>query len=300
MAYVEPLPADVDWNFISMLSLMQQQYPGIIPLLQQPGVFDVVSRSITEKWAPDRLQLALTQTDYYLNTPKSKREWDAFVITDPATARQITLDTWQMVNDMSRQLGVGFEGMMGVQFVQLALEQQWTPEQIKYQMLLSSNKKVQGGAALAMQAAQINAMAEAYGLPIHHDQAIDYATRIQAGSMDMFSVQGTLLEQAKSMYPALSPYFDRGGTMRDYAAPYFALAANELGINPNQIDLNNPKWTALIFGSDGKGGQTINSMQDALKMIRNDPAFGFDGSSRALEDASTLAEKLMQRMGAAA
>jgi hypothetical protein len=117
------------------------------------------------------------------------------------------------------------------------------------------------------------------------------------GSMDMKSIQGSFLTQAIGLYPALTPILERGMTVREYSEPYFQLAARELGINPNAIDLTNPAWMELVLGNSDKGEQGVNTMGEALKKLRSDPRYGYDTGIPGRTEAARLSTQIMQMFG---
>jgi hypothetical protein len=290
-----------------ILNIIQTQYPEAIPFLQADGVFDVYVRYIQSQqgqegnppWTPQQMMAELKKTPYYQNTPSSKIEWDLMSATSPADARQSAEQMFRLVNDLKSQLGLDFDPQMGFDFVKIALEQGWDPGEVKYHMLASVNKKMSGGGAIGTSAAEAQKMAEAYGLPLSDEKALEYGQQLQQGALDAAGLQGKFMEQAKALFPALQPFLEQGQTVRDYAEPYFQMAVQELGIQPNQIHLQNPKWMELFVTANDKGEQRIRTMQEALKYIRTDAAMGYDTSSNATKTASTLAENLMQRFGAA-
>lgn len=297
-----------EWSWMQILAYVRDFMPWAVPFLNQPGVADVLIRYVKAKqegnvgnppWSEAKLQAELAATGYFQTTTTQQRSWDMLKVTSPADAALSAANVWRVVLDLEKQLGVKIPNIDTMfAFINKALANGWDANRIKYELLATIGKTVVGGAALGATANQINAMAEAYGLPMSDSSAMDYAMKIQQGAMDMTAVQGTLTQQAINMYPALTPFLERGGTVREYAAPYFQLAVQELGINPAQIDLQNPKWTSL-FLTTTKGKQGILSLQDALVKIRNDPAFGYDRAPSAISSAVGLATSLQKMFGAA-
>jgi hypothetical protein len=81
---------------------------------------------------------------------------------------------------------------------------------------------------------------------------------------------------------------------------YLQIAQQELGVNPSDISLTDAKWMKALNQVDPKTGQrAAMSLDSWLSTIRSDAAYGYDKTSKARGDATTLAAQLQQRFGAA-
>lgn len=302
-------------DIMQILNIIQTQYPDAMPILKQPGVFQVYVDYLNsndpnrpagvEPWTKAELEAHLRATPYYQNTPQAGRDWDILRATDPATANTKLEQTKRTIDDLSSQLGVqlntnGGMSSPGFAFLVDAMKYGWDENEIRYRLLASVNKTA-GGGMLATQAAQIKSMANDYGVPLSDKAVMNWATKVSQGAMDMNGVQGYLIEQAKSLFPALAPALDKGITVKDYAAPYLQLAQQELDINPSDVNLTDQKWMAALNQVDPKTGQRVSMSLDSwLSKLRTDPAYGYDTTAKGRQDATTLAAQLQQKLGAAA
>lgn len=294
-------------DLMTALNIIQTQYPDALPILNKPGVAQVYFDYLSSQppWTTAQLQAALRATPYYQNSPQAVRDWDILQATDPATASQKAEVAKRTIDDLQRELGVTLDTSGGFSspafsFLVDAVKYGWDANEIRYRMLASVNATSSGG-AVGSQAAQIKSMANDYGVPLSDQSVMRFAHQMLSGDMDQQGVQGYLIEQAKSLFPALTSALDQGITVKDYAAPYLQLAQQELDVNPASINLTDPKWMAALNQIDPKTGQRVSMALDSwLAKIRTDPAYGYDSTAKGRQDATTLAAQLQQRFGAAA
>lgn len=290
-------------DFWQLLATIQDQFPQYIPILSKPGVFQVLADTINHGWSAEKRDAALAQTPYYLSTDLAHRQWDNLQATDPATASQKAEQVKRTMDDLQHSLGITLDNTGGLSspafsFFVNAVTEGWTPDEIKYRMLASVNSTVDGG-AVASSAANVKQMANDYGVPLSDNTTMSYARQMTAGSMDQKALQGYLIEQAKSLFPALSTALDQGITVKQYVDPYIQLAQQNLGLNPSTVNLTDQKWMNLLNQVDPKTGQRVSmSLDQALSTMRTDPSWGYDQTSQARQSATQLAQQLGQKFGA--
>lgn len=290
-------------EFLDFLNKIQTEFPQAIPILSQPGVLAVYKQAIDEGWAADRINAALEQTEWWKTTDQSARQWQALQITDPASASQRATDTKQLLQDAMAATGVqlsndGGLGSQQFQFFAKAVQQGWDAARIRYELLAIGGGH---GGDVAAQATTVKGLANDYGVPLSDAATMDWATKLAQGAITTDSVRGYLVEQAKSLFPALAGALDRGITVRQYVDPYLQIAQQELGINPATVSLTDQKWMTALNQVDPKTGQRVSmSLDDWLKKIRTDPAYGYDTTSKGRQDATQLATTLQAKFGAAA
>ncbi len=208
------------------------------------------------------------------------------MIADAEAATGIKLDT------------TGGLSSQGFQFLSKASMAGWDAARIRYELLAIGGGN---GGDVAAQGLNVKNLANQYGVPLSDQAAMDWATKLAQGAITEDSVKGYLVEQAKSLFPALAGALDRGITVAQYADPYIQIAQQELGINPASVSFTDPKWMQALNQVDPKTGQRVSmSLDDWLKTIRTDSRYGYDTSSQGRQSATQLATALQQRFGAAA
>jgi hypothetical protein len=274
-------------DFWRLLELIGQQFPQYLPLLSEPGIFDI-------------FKSAIQQTPWFKNTPANDRQWYLLDITDPATARQRKADSGIAVNQIAQQMGVRLSAYDSAIIALNAAVNGWDASRIKMEVVAKSNGGSLGPGGIGDTMHQFQALASQYGVPVNHNDLYWWAANTEGGNVTEAGFRDFVTEQAMNLYPALKGALSQGLTVAQYAAPYFSLAANELGINPTQISPMNPQWMKLLLGSNDKGAQRVLDLNESLRMIRSDPSFGYDRGTPAITQASTFATQLLRQFGAAA
>jgi hypothetical protein len=302
------MPTDIFGNtapegqltFGAILAIIQQQYPQMLPFITEPGIFDILKQAIEHpaEWSPERFTAAIQNTPFFKNTPLNQRQWYVLDVTDPATARQRKEDASIGVRQIAQQLGLNVSAYDSAIISLNAAVNGWDASRIKMELVAHSNGASLGPGGIGDTMTQFEGYAASQGVPVNHNDLYWWAANTEGGNVTEAGFRDFITQQAINLYPALRPSLEQGMTVAQYAAPYFQLAANELGINPNQINLLNPKWTGLFLNKGGQGGaQTVVDLNDALAKIRTDPAFGYDHGLPAVTQASRFAAQLQQKFG---
>ena len=102
-------------------------------------------------------------------------------------------------------------------------------------------------------------------------------------------------EQAKILYPNAAGMLDNM-TLTDIAQPYFADAANTLGLSDAQIDIMDPKWTGFLSGGSNGG---VMSRDEWERVLKTDTRYGWDQSTNARQQFADLGDALLGAFGKA-
>lgn len=295
----------------AIMELIRAQYPELVPLLQQPGVWDAISTAVEGNYSPARLQASLQATDYYRNTPANERAWYITATIDPATAAMRSQQYQQKMSNLVQQTGINPNGQVASQLLHDAIVNQWSDTEFKMNLLTrgygqtDASGTVAGlqkpGGELAANATQVHALASQYGVPISDQAALDWGAKLTAGSVDQNAVTGYMIEQAGLLYPSLAGpggALDQGITVANYMDSYKQIAVQELGMNPSDFNLSNPKWSAPLVQVDPKTGTRVQmNLQDWQTKLRTDPTYGYDSTQGAKNQAATLVSQLGQKLG---
>ena len=144
-------------------------------------------------------------------------------------------------------------------------------------------------------------MAAQYVIPISDKTMERWTENVLRGEATPEDFQSFMVTQAKSRWddPQLVAALDRGVTVDQYLDPYREMAAQELELNPEDINwLGNPKWSEAIFHTNEKGERRFLSLADWQKQLRNDPRYGYDKTTVARDAAASFTTELGQMFGA--
>ena len=144
---------------------------------------------------------------------------------------------------------------------------------------------------------EIRSMARSYGITVT-DQFVQEKVRegMRQGSGWQSWLEGqrnVFREQAKLLYPKVADKFDQF-TLGDMLTPYLNDASELLGININQMNYDDPMWTAALNGTEGP-----LSRDEWLRVLRTDKKYGYDSTVRARQEYTELADDLLAAFGMA-
>ena len=178
----------------------------------------------------------------------------------------------------------------------------WLSEQYKQS---TSKESSPDGASLTLSTSgtasdiqnQLKTLANSYGIRVTDDllrektgEALGQGERWRewvSGQEDFFK------QQAKIMYPKAAPMLDNMN-LKQISEPYFADAADVLGISAAQMDLLDPKWTGFLNGQNG-----VLSRDEWERVLKTDVKYGWDKTTKARQEYSSLADDLLSAFGMA-
>lgn len=151
--------------------------------------------------------------------------------------------------------------------------------------------------------AQLRDTADEYLVKLTDGVAQQYAMQLISKEIQPAQVAAWVKEQAKSRYPTLAAAIDSGVTVKQYANTYVTDAAATLEMNPEAIDLADPKWGRPLEGNaDPKTGERVAmNRYDWITMLKSDPVYAplYDRTAQARTGAAQFASQLQQRFGRA-
>jgi hypothetical protein len=290
-----------DTPLLSTLNIISQQYPQFIPLIQQsPDILRILIDAINnpDSWSPERIQAAVESTPWWNSTDAGTRKLQLLTALDPATANLQVSEASRMAKLAQENLGVQINTPDFLRIVAEAAAQGWDQNRIMAEIGQAANPAGPATGMVANKMTELQGIAADYGVQMSQQSYWKYATNIASGWQPQDLFESDVRMQALALYPALEKQIEQGMTVKQYAQPFFQVASQELGINPNQIQLTDPKWSNLIVATTPTGVQYARDQTDMIKQVRNDPRYGWDSSTTGVTAAAGLATQLKQLMGA--
>ena len=277
-----------------------------------PDVREVIKKAIEFEWPQDVLNRVIENT-----TDFGKRTTDAQAAYDINISGEKNEDLQQQVDARYSELKkqAQFSGVniadeelkrFSIESVRSGLNTNdtfaWISEQYKQS---TSQQSSTDPASLTLSTSgtasdiqnQLRTLANSYGIRVTDDllrektgQALGHGERWRewvSGQEDFFK------QQAKIMYPKAASMLD-SMNLKQISEPYFADAADVLGISAAQMDLLDPKWTGFLNGENG-----ILSRDEWERVLKTDAKYGWDGTNKAREEATSLADDLLAVFGMA-
>lgn len=292
------LDPNVDWEAVNnLINQIRSLYPNMAWMLDIPELHDVLIKAGTEQWDEGRITAAIQATQWWKDRNASGRAFEQLQQTDPASANQ-------QADQLKNQI-LAWAGAQGLKLtdaeaqfiardslVKGRTEQEW-------QASIAQHFIGQAGQQPQALAANLNQLASEYAVPLSADTLKQWEINVLSGKADQNTFKAYLMEQAKSLFPSLANAIDRGITVKQYVAPYQEIAVQELGVNPEEIDWRDPKWNTAIHRQTTNGPVAL-SLSEWTKELRTNSMYGYDSTQKAQEEASRMADALLQRLGRAA
>ena len=267
-------------------------------LTAHPDVAAKVKAAVAAGWTPARLSAEIKTTGWWTTRTEAQRQADVISKDNPKEyARQIDLkqtDITQQAASMGITLSAVDARNLATQFytngsspgeVQSALAMKFS--------LGDPSTPVTGTAGETLDS--LHGMATAYGVTLDSATAQKYTQQVLAGNTTPQGLQDTFREQAKILYPPIADFLDKHPQMTttDYASPYLQIAAKELGVPTDQMDLSDPKWSKVLSG----GANGAMTADEWTRTFRTDPTYQWDKSSTARSQATSLASTILSKFG---
>lgn len=260
--------------------------------LDNPGMDDVrelVRKAAKNDWSQDRFMWKLRETEWYINRSEAQRKFDMMQSRDQQeTLRQ----EQQKVRDAAAQFGVSLtDKQVEREAFRKARDgdddemmRDWIARKYVY-----DPAKGQSGMAATFQEQLID-FANDYGVTLQDKDLQQWTRKMISDGAQPGEFEDDMRERAQGLYSWLDL---TGKSTRQALASYLQVAANELDIDPNTVDLTDPKWTE-VQAPDADG---LLSAEQFREKIVNDKRYGWDTSRKGKEGAANLAASLGRIFG---
>ena len=286
---------------------VREIFPSYAYLLDMPIIGDLLRKAIREGMPLPKFKAALEQTEWWKTTNENQRSWDALIHRDPATAESMLAQQEVLAANLLSSYGITINGLelkeMSIQILRDGL----SPEQQLRLVGEYARKVAKGDSGGALGASfegklgdtvqMLQKMATQYFLQYTEDELEDMAIRIMEGRWSMEGAATQMTKQASELYPHLQQRLMEGMTVWDYFAPVKARLSQLLNMNPNDIDLTDPKWADVTnVIDDGKGNYRSMNFTELQRFARKQKEWWDTDQARA--EGYGLANTLLKTMGA--
>lgn len=281
------------------VTAMDYGYVGSF-LTAHPDVAAKVKLAVAQGWTPARLQAEMKTTSWWTTRTEAQRQADVLAKDNPQEyARQIALkkaDISAQAASMGLNLSDADLSSMATTFFTNGASngEMQSALAMKFQMPADASTPITGDAGTTVDALQ--SLATAYGVPLDATTAQKYTQQVLAGQSTVQGLTDLFREHAKILYPPVASFLDKNPqmTVQDYATPYLQIAAKELGVPTDQMDLTDSKWSKVLT-SGANGPMTADEW---TKTIRNDPQYQWGKTVAAKDQAAQMATDLQRTFGA--
>lgn len=263
----------------------------------QPELMGLLKQAVSGQWTPDVFTAHLKNTKWWQNNSESARKAQIQEKTDPATYKASIAAAAAQAQEMAVKAGAILSAKQLAALAKNMVNFEWDDAQINNflgQYIGFTKDHTLGGQAGAA-AKQIQSYAYNQGIRVSDETVKNNAAYIVRGIASMQQIQDGLRQQAISTYPGFTAALEGGATMRDIAAPYIQMTAQELELPESDIDVWHPKVQAALNQADGKGQPSPMSLSDFQRTLRTDPAWRRTQSAQS--QAMAVGRQVLQTMG---
>lgn len=144
----------------------------------------------------------------------------------------------------------------------------------------------------------IKQRAAEYLVPMGDATMQTWTKQILTGEKTEEDLQNYLIQTASSMFPHLAAPLQRGEKLTQYIDGYKQHAARVLEVDADTIDFTDPKWMRVLSQADPKTGERrVMDIADMDKLIRTDPTYGYEYTTGAKNEATSLYSSISRKMG---
>lgn len=143
--------------------------------------------------------------------------------------------------------------------------------------------------------ADLRAQASDYLVPLSEGTIDQWGRQLIAGTSTAEDFTAYTKNVAKGLFAHYATDIDAGRTVKQIADPFVEMAARDLEMTADQIDLMDPKWRKALE-LDPETGQPMQPSK-WQRLLRSDSSYGWDRTQNAKAEASEFARKIAESFG---
>jgi hypothetical protein len=272
-------------------------------LAGHPEIDEIVKLAIKEEWPQSKFNRVIeTETAWGKRLTASQEYFDLNINGGPAEAdlRQQIEDQRTRLATEASSLGVKLSDAQINNFAERIVRNKLGNIQVRLfigkQFNMPETKSVTGDASIL--ANSLKDIAGDYGIMIT-DTDLEKKVRAGLSSGDdprtWAEQQRTYYrDQAKNLFPTVAQQLDTY-TVREILDPYLSAASSLLGINVQNMNLDDERWTRPLAKADNRDApMTADEWRTTL---RTDEKYGYNKTSQALNEAVDIGNQIISIMG---
>lgn len=175
-----------------------------------------------------------------------------------------------IISDEAAKMGIPMTAEEITYIASVAQKQNWTQAQIVDSITAKINFNTLQSGTIKASIDKFTATSKNYLVPLSTETLNQYASRIAKGETTEEAVMTSIREAAKAANPWLSSYIDQGLSPTDVLSPNRDFIAQQLEINPLEIDLMDSKNMSMFKVTDPDGKERMANQSELTRTVRND------------------------------
>lgn len=273
------------------LAQIKRDYPQFWYLFNEPSVGPLLKKAVdpNSPFSPDEFQAQLYGTKYFRTKSQKQREWHQLRMLDPAEARRRANNFKRSVRVEMANLGFKMNEPEVKWITTLAMN---NGEDISdpgfafnlHNYIRRQSMRRWAAGNLATQRDFVNNRAyNDYYVPMTKQEIRNWSSAIALGINSQQDLDRVLQQKAMSRYPHMYEALRRGNTMEELIGDRRQMIANELEINPAQVNMLSGNWSKVLdyYDKDSKTHRTA-TLSETQRMARQDQRFWNTSKGKAL------------------
>jgi hypothetical protein len=281
------------------------RYGAYAQYLNDPEWGPIIKQAATEGRDEAWLEGQLSQTEKWKTTSDAARQFDFTNTTDPATAQAQVQTQLFSIRAYARANGIVLDDTTLNQLATASARLGWSADEM-HAMVSAHFTYVSGQAegAAGADVASFKKIAADYGVPISDATLGGFVTAVVEGNATTDDFTTWIRDTAKTKYPSIAKQLDQGLTTAQIFSPTGQQIGKTLGINPDTIDVSDPKWSRFLApppnpqtGQPDPNAQGVMNAWQVDQTIKSDGQYGYRYSQDAHDQAATLLDTLGKTFG---
>ena len=254
-------------------SELAEQYGWAASFLNsEPELKKLFAEAVKKGWSPAEFQAKLRDTKWFQQNSETVRQNSMLKETDPATYKDRYQEIRATIKDLAGTAGAILSDKQLDRVAENALMFGWSDSQIQNTMA-QYIERVKGsyvGEAGANED-ELMSYARQMGVRMDRGQVRQSVEQMAAGNWDMNRAKDYVNRVAMNQFPNLKDEIKAGLTVYELASPYIQSMSGILELNPNDIDLFDPKIRRALAGKGQDGKPEMKTVWEFEENLRRDP-----------------------------
>lgn len=283
---------------------VKKDFPSYVDYLNQPEVADILHKAVDGGANPAETLSMLQNTTWWRSRTETQRQWVLQGYQDPMTQFNSMMHQYVEIQRSAQLLGLHPPANFMMGLADDVMSGGADRDQV---MDALSNWAFQhndfNDGVLGATMDQVIQKSHDYLIPMSEKGAAPWARDIVSNRSNMDAFTTSIKDWAKARFQdaGIQHAIDSGMTVREYADPYVQSAAKLLGVNPSDINMEDPKWIAALDHPDpvNKGVRRAQTLDEWNRSIRSDSRYGYDYSDTGKDEAAKFVSNLQTMFGRA-
>lgn len=276
----------------------EENFSNMMWVKNIPELATILDEAAKGEYTPARFQARIESSEWWKNNKDTAREFVRRQTTDPETLKEEIKDKTDWAVDLATNLGIPFGatelGPLATEAVRLG----WNDTDFKKAIMAKVQYDPKQAGGLGAFQTQAKSLGKNYLVKVDDVEAFDWAKKLATGEFTQENLTETLASRAKGSFPTIADFIENGGVPRDYFANHINSAAQLLEVDPETIDLTDPKYHDITSYADSQGKVRPMTLSETTSFVKQKDEYWKTGNSS--NDVSSIINNLGEMFGRSA